>query len=832
MPKHRLETEKLWELMATYQPLDAEGLLRAVADHLEFSRSKIRHTATHFDVYQSLALSIRDRLVEFWNDTQQTYRERGAKQVYYLSLEYLVGRSLRNNLVNLGIDETCREALAQIGYGLEELEELEHDAGLGNGGLGRLAACFLDSMATLQLPAQGYGIRYEYGIFEQRFRSGEQLEAPDHWLEQGYPWEIARHELSYPVQFYGTVEPHPDSPDGIRKRWVNTEPALAVAYDVPIAGYQNRTVNNLRLWRARASRNFDFHAFNRGDYLAAVAERQQAETISKVLYPNDQGFSGKELRLKQQYFFVSASLQDLLRGFREQHADWERLPEQVAIQLNDTHPSIAIAELMRLLVDEEGLEWHRAWDLTTRTFAYTNHTVLPEALEKWSVDLLGKLLPRHLEIIYEINKHFLSEVVKICPSDGALLSRISLIEESDPKQVRMPHLAIVGSHAVNGVAALHTELLKTTVFRDFHALFPERFQNKTNGITPRLWLKCANPELAALVTEQIGESWVTDLEQLQKLRSQSNDAAFRQEWQAIRQLKKQQFAAWLRQAHGLVVDPQTRFDVQIKRLHEYKRQLLNLLHVLRDYLRLKDHPNLELTPRTVILAGKAAPGYHMAKEIIRLANVISQLLEQDAQVREKLRLVFVPNYGVSVAQKLIPAADLSQHISTAGTEASGTSNMKFVLNGAPILGTLDGANIEILKAVGEENAFIFGLTAPEVQAVREQGYRPQDILHGNPELEVVLKLLVKGKLASKKGVGFRDLHDSLVFSDHYLLLADFASYAECHERVESAWCDSEQWTRRSIQNTAGAGTFSSDRTIRQYAEEIWNLRAVPVQPVV
>jgi starch phosphorylase len=487
---------------------------------------------------------------------------------------------------------------------------------------------------------------------------------------------------------------------------------------------------------------------------------------------------------------------------------------------------------MRLLVDEEGLEWNHAWGLTTRTFAYTNHTVLPEALEKWSVDLLGHLLPRHLEIIYEINKHFLSEVVKIRPDDGALLNRISLIEESNPKQVRMPHLAIVGSHAVNGVAALHTELLKTTVFRDFHSLFPERFQNKTNGITPRLWLKCANPELADLITEQIGASWVTDLEQLQKLRGKSEDKVFQEAWRTVRRRKKAQFAEWLQQMHGLSVDPQTRFDVQIKRIHEYKRQLLNLLHVLHDYLRLKDNPNLDLTPRTVILAGKAAPGYHMAKEIIRLAIAISQLLEQDARVHEKLRLVFVPNYGVAAAQKLIPAADLSQHISTAGTEASGTSNMKFVLNGAPILGTLDGANIEILAAVGAENGFIFGLTTPEVQEVREGGYNPEETLHRNPELKAALKLLVKGKLASGKGEGFRDLHDSLVFSDHYLLLADFASYAECHERVESAWHDPERWTRMSIQNTAGAGSFSSDRTIRQYAEEIWNLRAVPVKSPV
>lgn len=828
MPQSRAQMEKVWKLMETYRPMHSDGLLRSVAEHLEFSQNKNRHNATSFDLYDSLALSIRDRLTEFLNDTQQTYYEQQPKQVYYLSLEYLIGRSLRSNLINLGIYESCQTAMQEIGYDLEELEELEHDAGLGNGGLGRLAACFLDSMATLQLPAQGYGIRYEYGIFEQRFEQGRQVEAPDAWLEQGYPWEIPRWETLMPVHFYGNVETYVDPHGRAHKRWVNTQDALAMAYDVPVAGYQNHTVNTLRLWRARAPRDFDFQAFNRGDYMAAVAERQQVETISKVLYPNDQGFSGKELRLKQQYFFVAASLKDILNRFLEQGHPWEKLPDQVAIQLNDTHPSIAVAELMRILVDEERLEWKPAWEITQNVFAYTNHTVLPEALEKWSVDLMGRLLPRHLEIIYEINSHFLSHVASEHPGDLELMQRVSLIEESQPKQVRMPHLAIVGSHAVNGVAALHTDLLKQTVFKDFHRLFPDRFQNKTNGITPRLWLRCANPELSELITERIGEGWITDLDQLSQLRAHASKKTFQRQWMKVKQQKKEQFAKWLQYRHGLTVDPQTLFDVQIKRIHEYKRQLLNLLHVIHQWLLLKDSPHRDFTPRTVIFAGKAAPGYHMAKQVIRLAHAIGRVLEQDPAIRKKLRVVFVPNYGVSAAEKLIPATDISQHISTAGMEASGTGNMKFILNGAPILGTLDGANVEIQEEVGPENCFIFGLNATEVTELRAQGYDPHQLVQQSPEIRRVLEVLTSGVLSPREPEAFQDIHGSLLHSDYYLLLADFASYLECQQRLESTWADSSRWAQISIMNTAGSGKFSSDRTIQQYAEEIWSVTGVPV----
>ncbi len=822
--------KKLWELMETYQPMDVDGLLRSIADHLEFSQNKNRHNLTSFDLYDSLALAVRDRLTEFLNDTEQHYYEENPKQVYYLSLEYLIGRSLRNNLVNLGIYEVCREAMEQVGYDLEELEELEHDAGLGNGGLGRLAACFLDSMATLQLPAQGYGIRYEYGIFEQRFEHGQQVEAPDAWLEQGYPWEIPRWETLMPVHFYGHVEQYVDPQGRSHKRWVGTQDALAMAYDVPVAGFENRTVNTLRLWRARAPRDFDFQAFNRGDYMAAVSERQQIETISKVLYPNDQGFSGKELRLKQQYFFVAASLKDILQRFLEQGHSWDLLPEKVAIQLNDTHPSIAVAELMRILVDEERLEWNQAWAITQKVFAYTNHTVLPEALEKWTVELMGRLLPRHLEIIYEINDHFLSAVASRFPGDLELLRRVSLIEESNPKQIRMPHLAIAGSHAVNGVAALHTDLLKTTVFQDFHRIFPERFQNKTNGITPRLWLKCANPELATLISERIGPEWITQLDRLQELKAHAQDSGFQQQWREVHQRKKEQFAAWLQHKHDLVINPNTLFDVQIKRIHEYKRQLLNLLHIIHQWQWLLDHPNAEIVPRTVIFAGKAAPGYHMAKQVIRLANAIGQRLEQDKRIRELLRVVFVPNYGVSTAEKLIPATDVSQHISTAGMEASGTSNMKFVLNGAPILGTLDGANVEILEEVGPDNCFIFGLTADEVTQVRAQGHDPHRLYHEHAEIRRTLDAIGNGTCLPEAPDAFRDVFDSLVHSDYYLLLADFESYRECQQRVEAVWQDPARWTEISIHNTAGAGKFSSDRTIQQYAEDIWGVAASPVSP--
>jgi len=819
----------MWDLIATYRSMDRDGLIESIANHIEFSQCKNRYTAEDFDIYRSFALSIRDRLVEFWNDTQQTYQKKQCKQVYYFSLEYLIGRSLKNNLLNLGIMNAGGDAIRKIGYDLEELQELEHDAGLGNGGLGRLAACFLESMATLQLPAHGYGIRYEFGIFKQQFENGAQVEAPDNWLEEGYPWEIPRMEIVYPVHFFGHLKDKINEKGESKRLWVETEEVMAMAYDVPIAGFGNHTVNNLRLWSAKPSKSFDFQLFNSGDYIQAVEETQRSGMISKVLYPNDQGFSGKELRLKQQYFFVAASLQDIIQSFKKHSETFESFPEHVAIQLNDTHPSIAIPELMRILIDEEDLGWDEAWDITTRVFAYTNHTVLPEALESWSVDLMGRLLPRHLEIIYEINDIFLEDVKKQFPDDADLLRRISFIEENDHKQIRMPYLSIVGSHTINGVAVLHTELLKTTVFKDFYKLFPERFQNKTNGITPRLWLRNANPELSELITEKIGDGWITELQQLRKLEPFAVDPEFQDSWRTVKRLKKEQLAKWLKQTSGVVIDPVSLFDVQIKRIHEYKRQLLNILHVVFLYNKMLEHPELPFVPRTILLGGKAAPGYYMAKLIINLANDVAHLVNNDPAMKDRLKVVFVPNYNVSVAEKLIPATDISQHISTAGTEASGTGNMKFILNGALILGTMDGANIEIAEEVGAENFFTFGLSSDEINSLAESGYNPRVLYQNNPELREVLSMINTGYFNRDKPHLYNDLYNSLVFEDKYMLLEDFASYVECQQRVMKTWADTEKWTKMSILNTAASGKFSSDRTIAEYAKDIWELEPVTVE---
>ena len=829
MPQTRKEMENIWELVATYRSMDREGLIESIANHLEFSQCKNRFTAKDFDVYRSFALSIRDRLVEFWNDTQQTYHKKKCKQVNYFSLEYLIGRSLNNNLLNLGISQAGEDAIRKIGYDLEELQELEHDAGLGNGGLGRLAACFLESMATLQLPAHGYGIRYEFGIFKQQFENGAQVEAPDNWLEEGYPWEIPRWEVVYPVHFFGRVKKYTNEKGKLSRKWVETEEVLAMAYDVPIAGFGNHTVNNLRLWSAKPSKSFDFQLFNSGDYMQAVEETQRSGTISKVLYPNDQGFSGKELRLKQQYFFVAASLQDIILRFKVHSETFDKFPEHVSIQLNDTHPSIAIPELMRIFVDEECLEWNEAWAITTRVFAYTNHTVLPEALERWSVDLMGRLLPRHLEIIYEINDLFLESVKEKYPNDADLLQRISFIEENDHKQIRMPYLSIVGSHTINGVAELHTELLKTTIFKDFYKLFPERFQNKTNGITPRLWLRNINPELSELISKKIGDDWITDLHKLRKLEPFADDPEFQEAWRSVKRIKKEQLANWLKQTSGVIIDPESLFDVQIKRIHEYKRQLLNILHVTFLYNKILKNPELPFVPRTILLAGKAAPGYYMAKLIINLANDVARVINSDPAVQGRLNLVFVPNYNVSVAEKIIPATDISQHISTAGTEASGTGNMKFILNGALIQGTMDGANIEIAEEVGKENIFTFGLSSDEVSILAKSGYNPRVSYQNNPELIEALSMINTGYFNRDKPHLYNDLYNSLVFEDKYMLLEDFASYDECRQKVINTWKDQNTWTRMSILNTAGSGKFSSDRTIAEYAKDIWGLEAVTVE---
>ena len=829
MPQTRKEMEIMWDLIATYRSMDRDGLLESMANHIEFSQCKNRYTAEDFDIFRSFALSIRDRLVEFWNDTQQTYHKKKCKQVYYLSLEYLIGRSLKNNLLNLGIIDAGEDAIQKIGYDLEEIQELEHDAGLGNGGLGRLAACFLESMATLELPAHGYGIRYEFGIFKQQFENGAQVEAPDNWLEEGYPWEIPRWEVVYPVHFFGQVKEIINKKGKSKRVWVETEEVVAMAYDVPIAGYGNHTVNNLRLWSAKPSKSFDFQLFNSGDYIQAVEETQRSGTISKVLYPNDQGFSGKELRLKQQYFFVAASLQDILRRFKTHSENFESFPDHVAIQLNDTHPSIAIPELMRIFVDEEDLEWDEAWSITTRVFAYTNHTVLPEALERWSVDLMGRLLPRHLEIIYQINDSFLASVKKQFPDDTDLLRRISFIEENDHKQIRMPYLSIVGSHTINGVAELHTELLKTTVFKDFYKLFPERFQNKTNGITPRLWLRNVNPELSKIITAKIGDGWITELQQLRQLEAFAEDPEFQQSWRSVKRLKKEQLANWLKQNSGISIDPESLFDVQIKRIHEYKRQLLNILHVIYLYNQMLEHPELPFVSRTFLFGGKAAPGYFMAKLIINLANDVARVVNHDPAMQDRLKVVFVPNYNVSVAEKMIPATDISQHISTAGTEASGTGNMKFILNGALILGTMDGANIEIAEEVGAENIFTFGMSSDEVSSLAKSGYNPRVSYQNNPELREVLSMINTGYFNRDKPHLYNDLYNSLVFEDKYMLLEDFASYVECQQRVIKTWQDPEKWTRMSILNTAASGKFSSDRTIAEYARDIWKLKPVTVE---
>ena len=822
------ENQSLLGQISQSQPkLDSNIILESLVKNLEFVICKIPERASKKDLFEALARTVRDRLILQLNETEQRYEKSDTKQVNYLSLEYLIGRSLRNNLVNMGIYDVCQDAMEQLGMDLREIEECERDAGLGNGGLGRLAACFLDSMATLQLPAFGYGIRYEYGIFQQKFENGQQIEFPDGWLQSGYPWEIRRPHINYPVRFYGRVIDEPEEKGGSKRRWVEAEQARAVAFDVPISGYSNETVNTLRLWSARAVRDFDLASFNRGDYLQAVMDKQRVETISKVLYPNDQAFSGKELRLKQQYFFVSASLQDMIVRFKTRNRPWMAFPEYMAIQLNDTHPSIAIPELMRLLIDEEALEWDEAWQICRQTFAYTNHTVLPEALERWSVELLNNLLPRHMELIYQINDRFLHEVRHQNLRDPGLLSRVSMIEEGWEKQVRMPFLSIVGSHTTNGVAALHTDLLKETIFKDFYNLFPERFQNKTNGITPRLWLRCANPELAELISDHIGNDWITDLERLENLLDFATKKNFQNQWKEIKRTKKQQLCEWVRATHKVELSVDSLFDVQVKRIHEYKRQLLNILHVVHLYDHLKKNPKMIVPKRTFIFGGKAAPGYYMAKQIIRLINDVSAIVNKDVEIEDRLRVLFVTNYGVSSSEKIIAASEISEHISTAGTEASGTSNMKFSLNGCILLGTHDGATIEIGEQVGSENIFTFGMKAKDVQHLRASGYDSQQIYNENSRVKNVLDLVGSGLFNPEEPHRYRDLVDSLVHNDHYLLLADFDAYAACQELVGKTYQDVPTWTQMSIANTAKVGKFSSDRTIMEYATQIWDVHPLP-----
>ena len=806
--------------------VDVESVTKSIANRLVFSVGKDDIMATARDWFHATAFMARDRLIQRWMETMRSYYVADAKRVYYLSVEFLMGRALLNSLLNLSFEKACSEALQHYGVELSRISEYEPDAALGNGGLGRLAACFLDSMATLNLPGYGYGIRYEYGMFSQRIEDGRQVEHPDNWLRYGNPWEFPRPEVLYQVKFGGRVVEFADERGVPRYHWVDTEDVMAMAYDTPIPGYGTSTVNNMRLWAAKASRDFDLKYFNEGNYIKAVADKNESENLSKVLYPNDSTAMGRELRLKQQYFFVSASLHDILYRYSKFHEGFDELPDKVAIQLNDTHPAIAIPELMRILVDINFLDWNKAWDITTRTFSYTNHTLMGEALEAWPVPMFEQILPRHLQIIYEINNRFLKQVMHSFPGDNALLRRMSIIEEGAVKRVRMAHLAVVGCHKVNGVAQIHTELMKQTIFADFDRYFPGKIINLTNGITPRRWLNQANPLLAALITSRIGDGWIKDLDQLRRLVPFAEDAQFRQEIAKVKRANKQEVAAKSRRFLGMDIDVDSMFDVQIKRIHEYKRQLLNLLHVVTLYKRICDNPQIETVPRTVIFSGKAAPGYVMAKLVIKLINDVAEIVNNDMRIKGRLKLIFVPNYGVTVAESIIPGADLSEQISTAGTEASGTGNMKLALNGALTIGTLDGANVEIRREVGEENIFIFGLTAEEAAKLRAGGYRPEDYYRSNDELRQVLDMISSGYFSPEEPGRFKPIVDNLLANDHYLLLADYASYVACQAQVEALYRDQEQWLRKVILNVANMGRFSSDRTIRDYAEQVWNAKPV------
>ena len=807
--------------------LDAASLKRSLGNHLVYSVGKDVITATTRDWFYAAAHMTRDRLIQRWMETMRSYYHRDAKRVYYLSMEFLMGRTLMNSLLNLGFAEECRQALADLGLDVQQVREIEHEAALGNGGLGRLAACVLDSMATLGLPGYGYGIRYEYGMFSQRIDGGRQVEQPDNWLRYGNPWEFPRPEVLYPVKFHGRVLEYADDQGVLRHHWVDTDDVMAMAYDTPIPGYATHTVNNMRLWAAKATREFDLRYFNEGNYIRSVQDKNESENLSKVLYPNDTTAMGRELRLKQQYFFVCASLQDILYRHRKFHDSFDALPDKVALQLNDTHPSIAIAELMRVLLDVHRLEWDAAWNITVRTFSYTNHTLMPEALETWPVALLEDLLPRHLQIIYEINQRFLGDVMHNHPGDPDLLRRMSIVDESGGRHIRMAHLAIVGSHTVNGVAQIHTDLMKRTIFADFDRLYPGKIVNVTNGITPRRWLNQANPGLAGLITSRIGDGWVKDLDQLKRLVPLADDAGFRAEFAAAKRANKERLAALVRRRLGLDVDVDSLFDVHVKRMHEYKRQLLNLLHVVTLYNRLRATPSGDAVARTVIFGGKAAPGYAVAKLIIKLINDVADIVNHDPRLGGRLKVVFMPNYDVSTAEDIIPAADLSEQISTAGTEASGTGNMKLALNGALTIGTLDGATIEIRDEVGQDNIFIFGLTAEEVGRLRAGGYRPLDVYHAQPELKQALDMIGSGYFSPDEPERFRPVVDALLqHGDQYLVLADYASYLACQRDVDATYRDQDRWVRKAILNVACMGRFSSDRTVLQYAEQIWHTRPV------
>jgi starch phosphorylase len=808
--------------------LSAATLQQAVVDNLMYLQARYPAIATTYNWYTALAHSVRDRMLERWVDSVKAYAARDVKVACYLSAEFLIGPQLGNNLVNLGIEQNARAAMQALGQDLDALIAFEEEPGLGNGGLGRLAACYLDSLATLEVPAVGYGIRYEFGIFDQQIRDGWQVEVTDKWLQRGYPWEIVRPEVAWNVSFRGHTERYTDDDGRMRVRWVPGALIKGIACDIPVLGYRVNTCNTLRLWKSEAVESLDLEDFNVGDYYGAVREKVISETLSKVLYPNDVPDAGKRLRLAQQYFFVSCSLQDMLRLLEIKGERVEGLADLFAVQLNDTHPSIAVAELMRLLVDEHRVPWEQAWDLTCRTLSYTNHTLLPEALETWGLPLFAELLPRPLEIIYEINRRFLDDVRRRFPGDDARVRRMSLIDETGDKRVRMANLATVGSHAVNGVADMHSTLLKQTVLRDFAELDPSRFCNVTNGVTPRRFLLLSNPPLAELIDEMVGDGWITDLTKLEALLAHADDAAFRERWRAVKSTNKETLARRISERCGTAVDASALFDIQVKRIHEYKRQHLNALHIVTLYDRLRRDPGLAIAPRCFIFGGKAAPGYRMAKLMIRLITGIAETVDGDPAVAGRLKVVFIPDFNVKSAQFIYPAADLSEQISTAGKEASGTGNMKFMMNGALTIGTLDGANVEIRQEVGAENFFLFGLTAAEVEREQREGYRPRTYVEGNPELRAALDLIGSGHFSRGDREMFRPLLENLLESDPFLVLADFAEYAAAQARVDEAWRDPERWTRMSIANTARSGKFSSDRAIREYAGGIWNLRTVEI----
>jgi len=805
-----------------------EAFRQELLHNLYHVHGQARQTASVHDAHMALSYTVRSRLVERWRSTSEAQYAANPKFVYYLSAEYLLGKQLPQNLLYTGTTELAREAIKGFGLELDELIRLEAEPGLGNGGLGRLAACFLDSLATLSMPAVGYGIRYEFGIFKQRFENGWQVESPDEWLRLGNPWEFPQPDDMVEVGFFGRTEPYTDAAGRWRVRWVPAHKVMGEPCTTLVPGHGTQTVNILRLWRARASAEFDFELFNVGDYARAVEQKIHSENIGKVLYPNDSTVQGQELRLQQQYFFVSCSIRDILRRFRIRNESWDELPRKAAIQLNDTHPVVGIPELMRILLDEEQLDWEGAWEITRHCFAYTCHTLLPEALEKWPVELFGRLLPRHLEIIFEINQRFLDEVRERFPGEEDRVERMSLIAEGPTRQVRMAHLATVGSFAVNGVAELQSRLLREQTLRDFAELWPERFQNKTNGVTPRRFVRLANPRLSELISDRIGSGWLNDLDQLRRLEDHVDDPGFCSAWRAVKQQNKEQLASLLRERDGIEMDPRSIFDVMVKRLHEYKRQLLKALHIITLYHRIKANPGADMVPRTFVFGAKAAPGYIEAKRIIKLIHDVGAVLAADGDVRGRLRVAFPANFDVALGERIYPAADISEQISLAGKEASGTGNMKFALNGALTVGTLDGANVEIRERVGADNFFLFGLNADEVFALKSRGHDPREAL-ANAELRGVIEAIGSGRFSNGDTQLFQPLVESLLRHDEYLLLTDYASYVECSERAAQAYRDEDAWTRMSILNCARCGFFSSDRAMRQYSDEIWHVRPVAVE---